>query len=132
MKQLLFLILIFISSLSFCQTINDYYQSGNRKKELKNFEGAILDYNKVIELDPTYNFAYYNRAEAKLGIKDYRGAIEDYSKNIEIYPNDSKAYYKRGIIKLALGDKEDGCLDLNKAKELGMVQVNEQIKEYCN
>ncbi|GAA4045944.1 tetratricopeptide repeat protein [Flavobacterium chungnamense] len=131
MKQLLFLILIFFTSLSFGQTINDYYHSANRKKELKNFEGAILDYNKVIELDPTYAFSYYNRAEAKLGIQDYKGAIEDYSKNIEIYPDDRMAYYKRGIIKLALGNKE-GCLDLKKAKELGLVEVNEQIKEYCN
>jgi tetratricopeptide (TPR) repeat protein len=41
------------------------------------FGNAILDLNKVIELNPGLAFAYYNRAHIKNRLKDYYGAIQD-------------------------------------------------------
>ena len=48
------------------------------KMLLKEFDSAIIDLNKAIELDH-YCFAfYYFRSGAKKKIKDYKGAILDY------------------------------------------------------
>ena len=41
------------------------------------------------------------------------------------------AYLIRGYAKIRLGQKDDGCLDLSKAGELGSAEVYEIIKQYC-
>jgi len=68
---------------------------------------------------------------AKNYLLDFRGAILDYTKAIEIIPNFSEAYFCRGMTKIALNRKEDGCLDLRKAGELGDAVAYEYIKKYC-
>jgi len=94
--------------------------------------GAIQDFSKAIELSPNYTDAYISRGNAKADFKDYRGAIQDYTKAIELNPNIANAYYHRGLAKILSGQKDDGCLDLSKAGELGHAEAYEAIKENCN
>jgi hypothetical protein len=42
------------------------------------------------------------------------------------------AYYHRGLAKILSGQKDNGCLDLSKAGDLGLAEAYESIKEYCN
>jgi len=42
------------------------------------------------------------------------------------------AYYHRGLAKILLGQKDNGCLDLSKAGELGSAKAYEAIKNFCN
>jgi len=72
------------------------------------------------------------RGSAKYNLGAYRGAIEDYNKAIEINPKSADAYYGRGLAKLGLGQKDSGCLDLSKARELGVDEAYKIIKEHCN
>jgi hypothetical protein len=37
----------------------------------------------------------------------------------------------RGIAKLQLGQKDDGCLDLSEAGQLGFSKAYSEIKKYC-
>ena len=53
-------------------------------------------------------------------------------KLIEINPNFTYAYHDRGFAKLLLRQKDNGCLNLSKAGELGHAEASEAIKEYCN
>lgn len=55
----------------------------------------------------------------------------DFTKSLQIEKS-SKAYFARGICNNFLGLKENGCLDLSKAGELGHEEAYEAIKEYCN
>ena len=68
-------------------TAEDYTESGKSKFNLKDFNGALADYNKAIELNPDYLFAYMERGYLKYALEDYRGAIADYTKAIELRPD---------------------------------------------
>ena len=133
MKKLLLIITVFVTSLSYCQTAVEYFDSGYSKDELQEYQGAIADFSKAIELDPNYSSAYNNRGISKYNLQDYQGAIADYSKAIELDPNDSDAYYNRGLSKLKLNQKNSACLDWSKAAKLGReVDTYKLIKEHCN
>ena len=55
------------------------------------FDNALVNYNKAIELDPTNSIFYYNRAETRLHKGDAAGAMADFNKAIEINPQYSDA-----------------------------------------
>ncbi len=74
---------------------------------------------------------FYNSAVAKEESSDLIGAILDYNKSLEINPQYANAYFYRGMSKINVGQKENGCLDLSKAGELGYDNAYEKIKEYC-
>jgi Flp pilus assembly protein TadD len=71
------------------------------------------------------------RGNAKFELKNFKGAIEDYNKGITIDPKNANLYLARGVVRYGSGQKDLGCLDLNKAKELGSIQANEVINKYC-
>lgn len=126
----------FIDSLSEKDNLQGaYYNIGKVKNRLKDYKGAISSLNKAIELYRDDYHSYSERGDAKFSLLDYRGAITDYDKCIEysssnIYYNRS-AYCNKGLAKINLGRKEEGCLDLSKAGELGYDYAYEAIKKYC-
>ena len=88
----------------------------------------MKDYERVINLNPDFIFAYYNRAEILSIQKDYRGAISDYSEAIKLSPQFAEAYFNRGLAKLAIGETVSGLDDLRKSGELGIVESYSIIK----
>ena len=101
------------------------------------YEGAIEDFNKAIEIDPNYARAYLYRGEIKSFFDDYYGAIEDYTKAIELgtlnREENSGAYYLRGTNKFyMLDDKVGACEDYEQAAYLGNTNAWEDYDEKCN
>jgi serine/threonine protein kinase len=68
----------------------DYLNQGFSKCILRDFSGAIEDYNKAIFLNPYYDDAYWYRGSAKYNAGDNQGAIEDYRKAAELYQRQGK------------------------------------------
>jgi tetratricopeptide (TPR) repeat protein len=66
-----------------------YNNRGNAKEKLKDYYGAIADYNKAIELDPNDAAAYVNRGIAKELIGDLNGACSDWKKAANLGHTDS-------------------------------------------
>ena len=118
MKKLFLLVLVFVTYISCNKTEEDYNKSGLAKSDLKDYKGAIADYNKAIEINPDFSEAYENRAKAKDKLKDYEGAIVDYSEVIILSPNNSYAYYFRGGVKSSLDDYRGAIADFTKAIEI--------------
>ena len=89
-----------------------YYQSGQ-------YELAIRDYDKVIELNPNDDVAYNNRVVAYSALGQYERAIQDYNKVIELNPDYAEAYNNRGLAYELLGNMTSANADFAKAQQLG-------------
>lgn len=128
-KTVIIIILLFLTSLSYSQTAEEYFQRGVSKVNLENYQGAIADYSKAIEINPKFSDAYYNRGYLKNNLEeDYEAAITDYTMAITLSPNDSDPYCARGDTKYNLGQTDSACLDWQKSEELGNADATERIK----
>lgn len=56
-----------------------YFLRGVNKYLLKDFDGAISDFNRVLKMNPNYTDAYLFRAKSKRGNRNYLGALRDYN-----------------------------------------------------
>jgi serine/threonine protein kinase len=77
-----------------------------KAQKLHDIQGAIADFNRAIDLNPTVAkvaVAYYNRGTLKNDeLNDTKGALADLDRAIEIDTNYANAYHQRGRLK---GDK---------------------------
>lgn len=81
------------------------------------YEKALSDFNRAIELDPNYDQTYYNRGVVKAHLGDKEGAMKDFNKAIELKPDYAQAYSNRGATRYEMGDPEGALKDFSKAIE---------------
>ena len=92
------------------------------------FDLAIMEFGKVIKIDP-----YYAEAYCKLGIvydieNEYDRAIENYTKAIQLKPDYVEAYNNRGIVYGEKGELNLAIKDFDTAIEL----ERDYVKAYNN
>lgn len=100
------------------QTKQFYNDEGIKKYKNGDYNGAILDYNKSIELDPNYSIAIYNRGLSKYELEDYLEAIKDFDKAIELGYKNPNLYSTRGLCNYKIKDYYEFLWDYDKAIEL--------------
>jgi len=95
----------------------DYYMElADKEYENTQHETAISDYTQAIEI-------------CQRAINISKG---DGSELVDMYQKLARAYYQRGIIAHNIfKNKEQGCLDLKKAVELGFKKEGFKITDYC-
>lgn len=91
-------------------------------------EMIMRDYDRMIQLNPGFVYAYFNRGNLRCSQRDFRAAIQDYNEAIERDPEFAEAYFNRGLARLSLGDINRGIADLSKAGELGIINAYSIIK----
>ncbi|MCJ7482893.1 MAG: tetratricopeptide repeat protein [Thermodesulfovibrionales bacterium] len=101
-----------------------YLAEGSKKIENQDYNGAIQDFTKVIDLNPTNAVTYFYRGNAKSSNEDYDGAILDYSKAIELDPKVVNTYINRGLAKDINKDLMGAMMDYSKALELDPKNVD--------
>ena len=67
-----------------CIRDSAYTNRGKAKDELKDYNGAIEDYNQAIEIEPNDPSAYFIRGVVKKKLNDLKGACEDWKKAAEL------------------------------------------------
>jgi serine/threonine protein kinase/tetratricopeptide (TPR) repeat protein len=70
------------------------------------YDLAIADCNKVLEIEPGNWAAFNRRGLAYAGKKDYPRAIEDYNRAINLKRDVAEFYYNRAVAHHALGDQQ--------------------------
>ena len=96
-----------------------FFNRAQDKFELADYEEAILDYNKALELSPTEICLVYSmRGNAKRNLGDFDGAISDQNKALDFDPLYADGYFNRGIAKFKKGDFDGAIQDYSQVLKL--------------
>jgi len=95
--------------------LETYFEDGKTKFEKQDWDGAIVDYNQVLAMDPKQIVAYSNRGMARASKGDLEGAIADFSQAISLDPKLAEAYFNRGIAKTTQKDLDGAVADFSQA-----------------
>ena len=104
-----------------------YFYRGTAKLNNLDFDNAILDFDKAIELEPLYMEALANRAFTRIRKYQFKGS-RTLSKNSEV-----TILATKDKVEIPPEEKNKICSDLNKSVELGddKNMILEAIKQYC-
>ena len=83
-----------------------------------NFEGAQVELNKAVELNPKNSDAFFYLAEVSFVLNESKKAMENYNKAITLNSKNPRAYKGRGKVKAKLEDFYGSVEDFTKAIEL--------------
>ncbi len=114
------------------QRADEFTNRGIIKWKGGDYQGAIADYSKAIELNSQDAFAYNLRGLVKYKLQDYQGAISDYSSAIEINPQRAHSYANRGVAKGVAGDLVGACADWRKAAGFGLEDASGWVSKQCH
>lgn len=96
-----------------------YVNRGVIRMREGDYEIALEDYGKAIELQPELGAAYLNEGAAHIYKKDFDAALGPLSRAIELETVDIfAAYYNRAIARENTGDVPGAYFDFQKALEL--------------
>ncbi len=116
-----------------------------------NFAGAYLrlvrGYTELNHLDSAFMYATYavqtagnpqqqyeayeRKAYLDLHFRRYTDALVDCDYLLKMNPNSGTAYYVRGYTFFGLGRRDEACVSLQRALDLGDTRAEEALKEYC-
>jgi len=95
-----------------------YTNRGTTYSKKGNYEEAIREYDRAIEVNPSYTVAYYNRSVAYTKTGQYERAINDCNTVLQLDPKHANSYYTRGVSYWHLGSKNQAIKDLQAAANL--------------
>jgi|GEM_PF-4610426 len=104
-------------------TSADFNRRSVERFKVNDFQGALDDLNKAIEMNPSGHL-YFNRAYVKSTMDDCKGAIKDYTKTIEFEYRVEKAYFERGLCKDRTHDPDGAFADYTNA-----IKINKEYSE---
>jgi tetratricopeptide (TPR) repeat protein len=99
----------------------NYSVRGRCKRGLKDYHGALSDYEEALKLDPDNYVALVDASVALIELKDYKGAIKDLTHTLELNVDDPKkeqAYVQRAVAKFDSHDFKGAIDDDEKALQL--------------
>jgi tetratricopeptide (TPR) repeat protein len=92
--------------------------SGALKSASGDYDGAMADFSRALELDPQSADAYLQRADAKEKKGDDDGAIADFNQALTLEPKNVQAYLNRGTARKNNGDLDGALADFSQAIEI--------------
>jgi tetratricopeptide (TPR) repeat protein len=103
------------------------------KKKNGDFQGAIADATKAIQLDPNKAHYYFVRAEARTQIRDYQGTIADATKAIQLSGKkyvDPYFYRVRANARIGIRDYQGAIADATKAIQINSLRPAASASDY--
>lgn len=92
-----------------------YYGRGNARAAAGDYDKALPDFTRCLELSPRYWKALNNRARLFADTKEFDKAIADYGAAIAINPGEPRLFLNRGNAYLLKGEKARAVEDYDRA-----------------
>ena len=113
--------------------VNDvfYYYREQAALKARQFQRALDDIVKAIEMNPTDLTYQAEHAVVNLRVGRYEEAIQILNNILKADPKYAEAYRLLGLCQIQLKKTDEACGNFKKAKELGDPNVDELITKYC-
>jgi tetratricopeptide (TPR) repeat protein len=100
------------------ETAESYREKGKKLLIARNYQEAIVAFDRAISLDSSTASDYYYRAFSLYRIDKLAPALRDLDRAIELKPDRADSYLRRGIVVAAMGDREAALANYSQAIEL--------------
>lgn len=111
---------------------DDYFREAEKYYSQGNYDQAIANYNKAIQINPNDAKVYVNRGVAYASRCNYDQAIADFDKALQIDSNfagGAGIYYNRGVAYHYKKDYDKAWEDIHRAEKLGFKSDPEILAE---
>ncbi|KAA6350464.1 Lipopolysaccharide assembly protein B [termite gut metagenome] len=114
-------------------SVNDvfYYYREQAALKAKQFQRALDDIKKAIELNPKDVNYHTELGVVNFRVGRYEEAIKSFSEALAIDPRYAESYRLRGLCRLQMKQNKEACAEFAKAKELGDTAVEALIEKHC-
>lgn len=109
-----------------------YLKSRVEYDKLSDYQKAMVENNDLFEARTDLAIPYYYRAVCQLNLQNKAEAMKDLDKALVLDSKYTLAIYQRGKLKIENGDKENGCIEIRLAADLGSEAAKELYEEnFC-
>jgi len=115
---LLLATLLVMAAGGFAQNSKQYQKAGEKFMEAKNYDAAIEQYTRAIDVEPNNYVGYLSRAQAFENLKKNDEAMKDLEKGLVLAPKEVKLYIAMGRVYNSLGKYDEALVRLNRAANL--------------
>ena len=95
-----------------------HFNEAEHLLDIEQYDKAIIEFTKVINLDGTLETPYFYRAACHINLEQYQEAFYDYDKAIQINPHNPYSYMGRSTASKSLGENQQAIENINKAIQL--------------
>lgn len=96
-----------------------YLNRGVGFLNLKEYNLAIEDFTRSIELNSTNASAYHSKGMVYYELEDYSQAVDNFKKALDLSQDNPVTFFNLGMSYFRLNDKESACPHFHKACSLG-------------
>jgi lipoprotein NlpI len=93
----------------------------------REFDKAIIDYGKVIELSPEAGLAWQRRGEDHFRLGHFKESVADFDKVIALSPGDAPHHWQRGISLYYAGEFDRGAKQFELHKTVNPQDVENAV-----
>ncbi|MEM1254587.1 MAG: DnaJ domain-containing protein [Cyanobacteria bacterium P01_H01_bin.21] len=97
------------------QTAHDFYLRGIQQTLARRYKGALVDFDRAIELQPDLAEAYLRRAQVRYILEDDGGVLADCQQLMQFPQTLSQTYYYLGLARYRLGYTESAIAAFSEA-----------------
>lgn len=110
---------------------SDLMNRGLVKTKMKDYKGAIKDFNSSVYSDNSLLRNYVFIGDSYLEQEDYNYAIKYYDRYLANAGPDGKIYYNIGVAYMKFSKNDEACTNFRKAIELGEERAEEPMDDVC-